>query len=231
MPIPLHVRDLGMTAYAESFAAMRALTDARTPETIDELWLTEHPPTFTQGLGGRSEHILDPGDIPVVQADRGGQVTYHGPGQLVAYLLFDLGRAGLGVRQLVERMEGAVIDLLKDLGVTAHARPEAPGVYVGERKLASLGLKIRSGRCYHGLALNVAMDLAPFARINPCGYAGLRMGQVSDYCPSLTVAALKRPLAECLAHRLGCQALFLEHVWYDHDHSAGFTPYYPGHAR
>lgn len=210
MPAILRVRDLGLMPYAEGFAAMRAFTAARTPDTVDELWLVEHPPVFTQGLNGQPEHLLDPGPIPVVQTDRGGQVTYHGPGQLVAYLLFDLGRARLGVRETVERLEGAVIDLLAGFGIHACARRDAPGVYVDGRKIASLGLKVRAGRCYHGLALNVAMDLAPFARINPCGLAGLAMCQVSDFVPGITLDALKRPLAECLAGRLGCEAHFLE---------------------
>ncbi|MDM7322041.1 MAG: lipoyl(octanoyl) transferase LipB [Gammaproteobacteria bacterium] len=211
MPTVLHVRDLGLTPYVDSFEAMRAFTAARKPDTTDELWLVEHPPVFTQGLNGQPEHLLAPGDIPVVQTDRGGQVTYHGPGQLVAYLLFDLARARLGVRETVEHLEGAVIELLDGLGIQACARRDAPGVYVDGRKIASLGLKVRAGCCYHGLALNVALDLAPFLRINPCGHAGLAMCQVSDFVPGVTINALKRPLAERLANRLGCEANFLEH--------------------
>ncbi|MEW6692787.1 MAG: lipoyl(octanoyl) transferase LipB [Pseudomonadota bacterium] len=210
MPAALHVRDLGLTPYADSFEAMRAFTAARTRDTADELWLVEHPPVFTQGLNGQPGHLLAPGDIPVVQTDRGGQVTYHGPGQLVAYLLFDLARARLGVRETVEHLEGAVIGLLDGLGIHACARRDAPGVYVDGRKIASLGLKVRAGRCYHGLALNVAMDLAPFERINPCGHAGLAMCQVSDFVPGIAVDALKRPLAERLADRLGREANFLD---------------------
>lgn len=210
MPIELRVRDLGVQAYAETFKAMRAFSAARQPDTPDELWLLEHPPVFTQGLNGKPEHLLAPGDIPVVQTDRGGQVTYHGPGQLVAYLLFDLGRVRLGVREMVEHLEGAVIGLLDGLGIHACARRDAPGVYVDGRKIASLGLKVRAGRCYHGLALNVAMDLTPFERINPCGHAGLAMCQVSDFVPGITVDALKRPLAERLADRLGREANFLD---------------------
>lgn len=210
MSAALHVRDLGLTPYADSFDAMRAFTAPRTAETADELWLVEHPPVFTQGLNGQPGHLLAPGDIPVVQTDRGGQATYHGPGQLVAYLLFDLARARLGVRETVEHLEGAVIGLLDGLGVHAASRPDAPGVYVEGRKIASLGLKVRAGRCYHGLALNVAMDLAPFERINPCGHAGLRMCQVSDFVPGIAVDALKRPLAERLAGRLGREANFLD---------------------
>lgn len=210
MAFPLHVRDLGLTPYTAGLEAMRAFSAARTVATADELWLVEHPPVFTLGLNGDPRHLLDAGGIPVVHTDRGGQVTYHGPGQLVAYLLFDLGRAGLGVRALVEQLEGAVIDLLEGLRVTAVARRDAPGVYVDGRKIASLGLKLRAGRCYHGLALNVAMDLAPFRRINPCGHAGLAMCQVSDFLPGATVDAIKRPLALQLAGRLGLQAKFEE---------------------
>ncbi|MEF3193892.1 MAG: lipoyl(octanoyl) transferase LipB [Halothiobacillaceae bacterium] len=212
MPTELRVRDLGVQPYAETFEAMRAFSAARQPNTPDELWLLEHPPVFTQGLNGKPEHLLAPGDIPVVQTDRGGQVTYHGPGQLVAYLLFDLARARLGVRETVEHLEGAVIGLLDGLGIHACARRDAPGVYVDGRKIASLGLKVRAGRCYHGLALNVAMDLTPFERINPCGHAGLAMCQVSDFVPGIAVDALKRPLAERLAKRLGCDASFLDSV-------------------
>ncbi|MGK0673111.1 MAG: lipoyl(octanoyl) transferase LipB [Halothiobacillaceae bacterium] len=211
MPAILQVRDLGLTPYADSFEAMRAFTAARRRDTADELWLVEHPPVFTQGLNGQPGHLLAPGSIPVVQTDRGGQVTYHGPGQLIAYLLFDLARARLGVRATVECLEGAVIDLLDGLGIQAVSRRDAPGVYVDGCKIASLGLKVRAGRCYHGLALNVAMDLTPFSCINPCGHAGLVMCQVSDFVPGIVVDALKRPLAERLADRLGCEANFLEH--------------------
>lgn len=208
MTVILYVRDLGLAPYVDSFEAMRAFTATRQADTPDQLWLVEHPPIFTQGLNGQPAHLLAPGDIPVVATDRGGQVTYHGPGQLVAYLLFDLSRARLGVREMVEHLEGAVIDLLDGMGIPAVSRRDAPGVYVEGRKIASLGLKVRGGRCYHGLALNVAMDLAPFERINPCGHAGLRMCQVSDFVPEATVAALKRPLVERLAGRLGCEAQF-----------------------
>ncbi|MEW6445325.1 MAG: lipoyl(octanoyl) transferase LipB [Pseudomonadota bacterium] len=206
----LIVHDLGLRCYAESFEAMRAFSAGRGPETPDELWLLEHPPVFTQGLNGQPEHLLLPGGIPVVRTDRGGQVTYHGPGQLVGYLLFDLARAGCGVREVVEHLEQAVIGLLGELGVSAQARREAPGVYVEGAKIASLGLKVRAGRCYHGLALNVAMDLSPFARINPCGYAGLRICQVSDFVPGVTPDQLKPRLAERLAARLGLHAEFQE---------------------
>jgi lipoyl(octanoyl) transferase len=169
------VRRLGRQDYLPTWQAMRAFTDARGPDTRSEFWLVEHPPVFTQGQAGRAEHLLDPGDIPVVQTDRGGQVTYHGPGQLVLYLLLSLREAGIGVRGLVGAMETTVIDLLAARGVSASARADAPGVYVDDRKIASLGLRVRRGCSYHGLALNVCNDLAPFMRINPCGYAGLEV--------------------------------------------------------
>ena len=177
---PLLFRRLGRCEYQPVFDAMRAFTDARAVDTLDELWWVEHPPVFTQGLAGKAEHLLAVGDIPVVQVDRGGQVTYHGPGQVVVYCLLDVRRLGLGVRALVTALERSVIDLLAVHGVAAAARPDAPGVYVEGAKVASLGLRIRRGRSYHGLSLNVAMDLEPFARINPCGHPGLRVTQLGD---------------------------------------------------
>ncbi len=177
---------------------MQAFTDQRSASTPDEIWLTEHPPVFTQGLAGRAEHLLAPGDIPVVQTDRGGQVTYHGPGQVVAYTLIDLRRAGFGVRELVRRLEQAVIDCVAEAGVQATRRPGAPGVYVGDAKLAALGLRVRRGCSYHGLALNVAMDLGPYARINPCGYAGLAVTDLAG----LGVAGDVDTWGERLAGRL-----------------------------
>jgi len=159
---------------------MQQFTDTRTAHSADEVWLLEHPPVFTLGMAGRREHLLAPGAIPVVQTDRGGQVTYHGPGQLVVYTLLDLRRAGLGVRDLVTALEQSVIRYAAELGVTAVARRDAPGVYVDGRKLASVGIRIRRGCSYHGLALNVNMDLEPFGRINPCGYPGLAMTQLAQ---------------------------------------------------
>ncbi len=176
----LGVRALGLVDYMTAWQAMQRFTNGRGPDTQDEIWLLQHPPVFTQGQAGKAEHLLLPGDIPVVQADRGGQVTYHGPGQLVCYLLLDVRRLGVGVRELVNRIEGSLIDLLAGYGVEALARPDAPGVYVEGAKIASLGLRIRNGRSFHGLALNVDMDLEPFRRINPCGYAGMRMTQLSE---------------------------------------------------
>ncbi|HEY5720672.1 MAG TPA: lipoyl(octanoyl) transferase LipB [Gammaproteobacteria bacterium] len=178
-PDPL-LRRLGRRDYLPTLRAMQAFTDSRGADSADELWLVEHPPVFTQGLNGRPEHLLDPGEIPVVPVDRGGQVTYHGPGQLVAYPLLDLRRRQLGVRELVLRLEFAVIDLLAGYGIEAVGRRDAPGVYVDGRKIASLGLRVRRGCSYHGLSLNVDLDLAPFARINPCGYAGLEVTRTAD---------------------------------------------------
>lgn len=173
------IRQLGLRDYAEVFAEQRAFTDARSAETPDELWFLEHPAVFTQGQAGKAEHLLLPGTIPVVQSDRGGQITYHGPGQIVVYLLLDLKRLGYSIRSLVTRIEQALVATLAGYGIEARADPQAPGVYVDGAKIASLGLRVRRGCTYHGLALNVAMDLEPFSRINPCGYQGLRMTQVS----------------------------------------------------
>lgn len=174
------VRKSGQVDYDSTLGSMTEFTDRRTPDTPDEFWLLEHQPVFTLGLAGKHDHILAAGDIPVVQVDRGGQVTYHGPGQLVVYTLIDLKRAGLTIRDLVSALENAVIDTVAEYGIEARNRCEAPGVYVGEDKLASIGLRVRRGCSYHGLSLNVDMDLAPFERINPCGYEGMRMTQLSD---------------------------------------------------
>ena len=176
----MKVRHLGQVDYQATWERMQQFTQQRTGESADELWFLEHPPVFTLGMAGRREHLLAPGNIPVISTDRGGQVTYHGPGQLVVYTLIDLRRAGLGVRDLVTALEQSVIHYAATLGVTATARREAPGVYVAGRKLASVGIRIRRGCSYHGLALNVNMELEPFERINPCGYAGLAMAQLAD---------------------------------------------------
>jgi len=176
----LKVRELGCRPYLETWEAMRAFTDGRGPETPDELWLLEHPPVYTQGLAGKPEHVLDAGDIPVIQTDRGGQITYHGPGQLVAYPLLDLDRLGLGIRNLVCTLERVVIELLGDLGIAGQRKEGAPGVFVDGAKIASIGMKVRRGCTFHGLAFNIAMELAPFARINPCGFAGQPMTRLAD---------------------------------------------------
>ncbi|QFY44554.1 lipoyl(octanoyl) transferase LipB [Candidatus Methylospira mobilis] len=175
----LRLKKLGTCDYSETWRAMSAFTEQRTPSTIDELWLLEHPSVYTLGRNGKPEHILDSGNIPVMQSDRGGQVTYHGMGQLIAYTLFDLRRLDIGVRRLVSGLENAVIATLAQYGIPAQARADAPGVYVDGQKIAALGLRVKQGCCYHGLSLNVNPDLAPFARINPCGYAGL---QVTSLC-------------------------------------------------
>lgn len=179
--LPLLVKRLGRTDYAPAWEAMRAFTAARDATTPDEIWLVEHPPVYTQGQAGRPEHLLRASDIPLVKTDRGGQITYHGPGQLVAYLLIDLVRRGLKVRELVAIMEQALIDCLADYGITAERQAGAPGVYVEDAKIAALGLRVRGGCSYHGLSLNVAMDLEPFEWINPCGYEGLKTAQLSDF--------------------------------------------------
>ncbi|HEY1027302.1 MAG TPA: lipoyl(octanoyl) transferase LipB [Pseudomonas sp.] len=176
----LVVRHLGLVDYQPTLEAMRQLTRERDAQTADEIWLLQHPKVFTQGQAGKAEHLLAPGDIPVVQVERGGQVTYHGPGQLVAYLMLDLRRLDLGVRELVTAMEQSLVDLLAHYGVEAAPKADAPGVYVNGDKIASLGLRVSRGCSFHGLALNVDMDMTPFLRINPCGYAGLKMVQLKD---------------------------------------------------
>lgn len=181
------LRRLGCVDYLPTWRAMQRFTDARTATTADEIWFLEHPPVFTLGMAGRREHVLAPGAIPVVATDRGGQVTYHGPGQLVIYPLLDLRRLGFGVRDLVTALEQTVVAYAGALGIEARARPEAPGVYVAGRKLASVGLRIRRGASYHGLALNVSLDLEPFERIDPCGYAGLEMTQLAALVGPLTL--------------------------------------------
>lgn len=198
----MQIRHLGLTDYATSWAAMRAFTETRTHNTADEIWLTEHPPIFTLGQAGRTEHILDAGDIPLLRTDRGGQVTYHGPGQLLAYLLIDLKKHGFGVRELVHRMEQAIIDTLSGYTLHAERTSGAPGVYLNQAKIASLGLRIRHGCSYHGLALNVDMDLSPFSRINPCGYHELRVTQLHDYRPDATIADASSQLCRQLMQQL-----------------------------
>ncbi|MBA1233891.1 lipoyl(octanoyl) transferase LipB [Stutzerimonas nitrititolerans] len=199
----LGVRELGLVEYLPTWQAMQHFTNSRGPQTADEVWLLQHLPVFTQGQAGKAEHLLLPGDIPVVQADRGGQVTYHGPGQLVGYLLLDVRRLGFGVRELVNRIEHSLIDLLAGYGVEAAAKPDAPGVYVDGAKIASLGLRIRNGRSFHGLALNVDMDLEPFQRINPCGYAGLKMTQLRDLVGPVDFAEVMGRLRGELVQQLG----------------------------
>ncbi len=202
-------KKLGRRPFEPVWAEMRAFTDARAADTADELWSVEHDPVYTLGVAGKAEHLLaNPRAIPVVRTDRGGQITYHGPGQAVVYVLFDLRRAGFGVRELVTRLERAVIDLLAAEGIAGYARRDAPGVYVQlpaggeEAKIAALGLKVRNGRTYHGLALNVAMDLAPFGFINPCGYAGMRVTQLADLGVAATSEEVAERLMQHVAERL-----------------------------
>ena len=200
----LGIRELGVLDYERTWLAMQRFTDERklVPDTQDEVWLVQHPPVFTQGQAGKAEHLLLPGDIPVVKSDRGGQVTYHGPGQLVAYLMLDVRRLGYGVRELVTRMEQCLIDLLASYGVSAAAKADAPNVYVDGAKIASLGLRIRNGCSFHGLALNVDMDLEPFRRINPCGYAGLAMTQLRDHAGPIEFAEVGARLRSQLVKHL-----------------------------
>lgn len=177
----MNIRPLQQRDYLEVWREMQQFTDARNNTTPDEIWLIEHPPVYTLGQNGKAEHILDPRDIPVISVDRGGQVTYHGPGQLVVYVLLDLRRLGMGVRQLVTCLETAVIDYLAELGIAAYADPKAPGIYVQGAKIASLGLRVRRGCSYHGLSFNIDMDLEPFSRINPCGFQNLPITQLRDF--------------------------------------------------
>jgi lipoyl(octanoyl) transferase len=196
------VKHLGLVDYTPTWRAMQAFTDGRTASTPDELWCVEHPPVYTLGLAGKPEHLIMPSQIEVVKCDRGGQVTYHGPGQLVVYLLVDFKRMGIGVRELVRRIEQSVIDLLAELGIEANGDVNAPGVYVRGEKIASLGLRIKNGAVYHGLSLNVDMDLTPFLWINPCGYAGLKVTQIKDQGATLTVAETAERLLPHLERHL-----------------------------
>jgi lipoyl(octanoyl) transferase len=209
----LIVRSLGEQPYLETWEAMKSFTAARDDSVADELWCLEHPRVYTQGQAGKAEHILAPGDIPVILVDRGGQVTYHGPGQLVIYLMINLTRKKLGVRSLVDEIEQAIVRTLAGLGVEAAPRPDAPGVYVGESKIASLGLRVRRGCSFHGLALNVDMDMEPFRRINPCGYAGMAMSQVSDFVPGVTLADVQQRLSEELVSGLAHQNVEFREGW------------------
>ena len=201
MPLPLNIRRLGRQPYEPVWRAMSAFTDNRAADTVDELWLLEHDPVFTLGQAGRLEHVLAPGDIPVLPVDRGGQVTYHGPGQIVAYPLLDLRRLGVGVRELVSRIEQAIIDTLAHWQIEALRREGAPGVYVGEAKVAALGLRVRRGCSFHGLAFNVAMDLQPFQRINPCGYSGLAVTQMVDLGGPSQLATVEDALVEAFCRQ------------------------------
>nr|WP_282452858.1 lipoyl(octanoyl) transferase LipB [Lysobacter sp. CAU 1642] len=200
------VRQLGRRGYRPVWQAMQRFTDGRGEDTPDELWLVEHDPVYTLGQAGKREHVLNPGGIEVIPVDRGGQVTYHGPGQLVAYPLIDLRRLKLGVRELVQRIEQAIIDVLAADGIDAKRRCGAPGVYVGEAKIAALGLRVRRGCSFHGLAFNIAMDLSPFHGINPCGYQGMAVTQVLDFLPNASLDAVSPRLVAALSAQLGLRA-------------------------
>jgi lipoyl(octanoyl) transferase len=205
VPAPeLLQRELGLVDYQPTLAAMRHFTDSRDTDSPDELWLLQHPPVFTQGQAGKAEHVLAPGDIPVIQVDRGGQVTYHGPGQWVIYIMVDMRRHQLGVRDLVNLIERALVQLLAEYAISAVAKPGAPGVYVADEKIASLGLRIRRGCSYHGLALNVDMDLEPFGRINPCGYEGLPVTSMARLLPDarLNMEVIGKRLLAIVADKL-----------------------------
>lgn len=196
------MRNLGRQAYQASWLAMQQMTETRTTDTLDELWIVEHPPIYTLGLNGKVEHILNSGNIPVVQSDRGGQVTYHGPGQLIVYVLVDLKRKALGVRALVTALEQSVIIVLRQYGLVAMARKDAPGVYIDDMKIAAVGLRIRRNCSYHGLSLNVDMDLAPFQGINPCGHAGLTVTQLSELEGPKQPLEVSIPLIHALVQQL-----------------------------
>ena len=199
------IRDLGLSDYEAVFQDMQAFTAARHADTPDEIWLTEHHPVFTQGQAGKAEHLLAPGDIPVVQSDRGGQVTYHGPGQITAYLMFDLRRLGLGVRNLVTGIEEAMVDTLAQYDIQAAPRADAPGVYIGDDKIGSLGLRVRRGCSYHGLSLNVDMDLEPFSRINPCGLFGIQVTHMANSL-SVSLEEVQRQLITSLLKQFNLEA-------------------------
>lgn len=197
------IKQLGLQAYDPVWQHLKLFTHNRTTHTVDEFWCLEHLPVFTQGQAGKPEHVLDPGNIPIVQSDRGGQVTYHGPGQLIIYCLVDLQRKQMHVRNFINILESTVLEFLASYNIAAAVQANAPGVYVAGAKICSLGLRVRHGRTYHGLSLNVAMDLEPFSRINPCGYAGMRVVQLKDFVPDVTVAEVTSQLLPRLLSKMG----------------------------
>jgi lipoyl(octanoyl) transferase len=210
--IPVNIRSLGLQDYQSVWQAMRDFTTGRDQQTRSEIWLLEHPAVFTQGQAGKAEHVLNSGNIPVVQSDRGGQVTYHAPGQLVVYLLLDLKTLNIGVRSLVTSLEQGVICLLRQHGICAESRKHAPGVYVDEKKIAALGLRVRRGYTYHGLALNLDLDLEPYSRINPCGYAGQQVTRLLDLGVNLNADEAGAELVDIF-----CAALNLKPLWIHND--------------
>ena len=211
MSLDIELQYMGLKDYQAVWQAMSTFTDTRTGDTLDQIWLVQHPPVFTQGQAGKADHLLNPGNIPVVQSDRGGQVTYHGPGQLVIYPLIDLRRRGMGVRDMVSLLERSAIDFLAHFAITAFAKPDAPGVYIHQNgrddKIASLGLRVRRGRCFHGMSINIDMDLSPFGLINPCGYSDLRMTQLSEQLEdrSIDYHAVEMLLATIVRDKLAIQ--------------------------
>lgn len=198
----ISVQNLGLQSYIPIWEKMKDFTSSRNETTVDELWLLEHPAIYTQGQAGKAEHILNPNSIPIVQSDRGGQVTYHGPGQMIAYVLMDIQRRKLGIRTLVTQLEQIIITVLANFQIKGSIRCGAPGVYVDEKKIASIGLRVKNGRTYHGIALNAAMDLSPFDGINPCGFAKLEMTQISDYAQDATMEAVSRVFVDSFRSRL-----------------------------
>ncbi len=198
----IKIKQLGEVDYLTTWQAMKAFTNERSSVTQDEIWLLQHPPIYTQGLAGKPEHLLQSSNIDVIKTDRGGQITYHGPGQIIAYVLLDMHRLNLGVRELVTRMENAVVDLLKSYDIQAESRSDAPGVYVDNAKIAALGLKIKKGYCYHGIALNVDMDLTPFSNINPCGYANLQVTQIKNFGITDSIETLSNKLTTQLINQI-----------------------------
>lgn len=206
----LIIRKLGLMPYNISWERMKDFTNQRTPSTPDEFWFIEHPPVFTQGQAGKPEHLLNPGSIPVIQSDRGGQITYHGPGQLVVYVLTDLKRKNLGIKSFTNCLEQAIIALLTRYHISSQTKPKSPGVYVNDCKIASLGLRVRRGYSYHGISLNVSMDLEPFNRINPCGYPELKMTQMRDFHKTVSMTEIASQLTTQLMHQLGYTAITQE---------------------
>jgi len=199
----LIIKSLGLQSYVPIWQAMQDFTEQRKADTDDEIWLLEHPPVFTLGRNGKAEHLLQSTDIPLINIDRGGQITYHGPGQMIVYLLIDIKRRGLGVRKLISLIEQSIINTLADYQLSAYAKKEAPGVYIGEAKIAALGLRIKKGCSFHGLSLNVAMDLSPFKTINPCGYKELQIVQLSDYVADVQLLQVQQKLISYLAKAMG----------------------------
>jgi len=219
----LIIRQLGHCDYNDTCQAMKTFTETRLAHTSDEIWLVEHPPVFTLGRRGALEHVLDAGNIPVIRADRGGQVTYHGPGQLVVYLLLDIQRRAMGIRSLVDTIQDTVMALLRSYGIDSGTRHDAPGVYVNNRKIASIGLRVRRGCCYHGVSLNIAMDLTPFKQINPCGYAGLEVTQIRDLKGPDEIPRVSARLIDQFTRTLGYENIICSDTAFDNE-SLSYIP-------